>query len=149
MDKPPRLTERQFHRTKRLIRRLCANYDGGNCLLLDNGEVCPCPQLITRSLVCKYFCAAVLPDNRALWAELMTAKPVKRCRICGVPVVSLSNAAKYCPECAARERRRRDRERRRNRPSTSANRGRKSPFATGLQSTNPQGDEDLSTDLKK
>ena len=37
-----RMSEAQFRRAGKLIRRLCANYDGGNCLPLDDGDVCPC-----------------------------------------------------------------------------------------------------------
>lgn len=39
-----RLTPSQRSRCNRLIKRLCANYDDGNCLLLDDGEPCVCPQ---------------------------------------------------------------------------------------------------------
>lgn len=44
MDEIKRLTPAQRARCNRLIRRLCANYDGGNCLLLDDGEGCVCVQ---------------------------------------------------------------------------------------------------------
>lgn len=104
----PRMTEGQHRRARTLIRRNCANFDGGNCLPLD---VCPCPQMISYTLICKYFRAAVLPADPALCAEIMAERPPKSCRICGAPIFSLSNAAKYCPNCAVRERRRRDRER--------------------------------------
>jgi len=107
MGELPRMSAQQYRRAKALIRRLCANYDGGCCLLLEDG----CPQLLTPALVCKYFRAAVLPADRELHDGLMGAGPVRRCRVCGAPVVSRSNAAKYCPSCALRERRRQDRER--------------------------------------
>ncbi|WP_243154221.1 cysteine-rich VLP protein, partial [Pseudoflavonifractor sp. 60] len=29
------MNDSQFRRARKLIRRLCANYDGGNCLPLD------------------------------------------------------------------------------------------------------------------
>ena len=46
------MTEKQFSRAKKLLRRLCANYDRGNCLLLDDGhDSCPCPQLDRKSVV--------------------------------------------------------------------------------------------------
>ena len=38
MDEIKRLTPAQRARCNRLIRRLCANYDGGNCMPLDDGE---------------------------------------------------------------------------------------------------------------
>ena len=48
-----RLTPSQRSRCNRLIKRLCANYDDGNCLLLDDGEPCICPQTISYSLLCR------------------------------------------------------------------------------------------------
>nr|WP_296467594.1 cysteine-rich VLP domain-containing protein [uncultured Acetatifactor sp.] len=111
MDKLPRMDDSQFRRARKLIRRLCANCEGGNCLLLDDGDPCPCPQMISNTLICKYFRAAVLPADQELHGEIMAARPVNRCCICGAPIFSRSNAVKYCPACAARERRRRDRER--------------------------------------
>ena len=66
MDKLPHMDERQFRRVKKLIRRLCANCEGGNCLLLDDGDPCPCPQMISNTLICKYFRAAVLPADQEL-----------------------------------------------------------------------------------
>ncbi|RGG85832.1 hypothetical protein DWW75_08035, partial [Ruminococcus sp. AF17-11] len=53
MDEIKRLTPAQRARCNRLIRRLCANYDGGNCLPLDDGEGCVCVQMISYSLLCK------------------------------------------------------------------------------------------------
>ncbi len=145
MADPPRMNDRQFRRARRLIRRLCANYDRGSCLLLDDGyDPCICPQLISHTLLCRYFRAAVLPDDRELRAELLRERHVKSCRICGVPVVSGSNATKYCPACAKLERRRRDRERKQNRSRTSANRKPETFAQQGLQNAGPEPDEDLS-----
>lgn len=56
----PHMTYQQYRTARRLVRE-CCNYDCGNCLLLDNGEECICPQSITYSLICKWFRAAVLP----------------------------------------------------------------------------------------
>ena len=64
MDEIKRLTSAQRARCNRLIRRLCANYDGGNCLPLDDGEGCVCVQTISYSLLCKYFRRAVLPADK-------------------------------------------------------------------------------------
>ena len=58
------LTPSQRRRCNRLIKRLCANYDDGNCLLLDDGEPCVCPQTISYSLLCRYFRNAVLPAEQ-------------------------------------------------------------------------------------
>lgn len=48
MDEIKRLTPAQRARCNRLIRRLCANYDGGNCLPLDDGEGCVCRRFPIR-----------------------------------------------------------------------------------------------------
>jgi len=68
LDEIKRLTPAQRARCNRLIRRLCANYDGGNCLPLDDGEGCVCVQTISYSLLCKYFRRAVLPADKVLCA---------------------------------------------------------------------------------
>ena len=74
----PRLTPKQRQKANALIKRLCANYDGGNCLVLDDGEPCVCVQSISYSLLCKYFRNAVLPaepmledKNNSLWAAVL------------------------------------------------------------------------------
>ena len=64
------LTPSQHRRCNRLIKRLCANYDDGNCLLLDDGESCVCPQTISYSLLCRYFRNAVLPAEKELYADI-------------------------------------------------------------------------------
>ena len=66
MDEIKRLTPAQRARCNRLIWRLCANYDGGNCMPLDDGEGCVCVQTISYSLLCKYFRRAVLPADKVL-----------------------------------------------------------------------------------
>lgn len=64
MNGIPRLTYRQYRAVRRLVHD-CCNYDGGNCLALDDGwEPCVCVQSITYSLVCKWFRAAVLPTDK-------------------------------------------------------------------------------------
>ena len=65
-----RLTPSQRSRCNRLIKRLCANFDDGNCLLLDDGESCICPQTISYSLLCRYFRNAVLPAEKELYADI-------------------------------------------------------------------------------
>ncbi len=106
------MTSAQFRRAKRLIRRLCANYNGGFCLLLEeNFEPCPCPQLLTYSLLCKYFRAAVLPADAELHREIMGSSQHKRCAVCGRPFYAKSNRALYCDRCADLERRRKTRDR--------------------------------------
>ena len=65
MDEIKRLTPAQRARCNRLIRRLCANYDGGNCLPLDDGEGCVCVQTISYTdAVGLEFCSANTKDRR-------------------------------------------------------------------------------------
>lgn len=66
-----RLNEAQYRKVKKLTRRLCANNDGGCCLLLDDGDPCVCVQAISFSLLCRYFREAVLPADRELCADIM------------------------------------------------------------------------------
>ena len=99
MDKLIRLTPSQRKRCNRLIRKLCANYDEGNCLLLDDGETCVCPQTISFSLLCKYFRRAVLPADKALYADINNERTML-CVNCGQAFVPNSNRQKYCSVCA-------------------------------------------------
>lgn len=66
----PRLTLKQRQKANALIKRLCAYYDNGNCLALDDGELCVCVQSISYSLLCKYFRNAVLPAEPLLEADI-------------------------------------------------------------------------------
>ena len=105
-----RLNDAQHRRVKKLTRCHCANNVRGCCLLLDDGEACVCPQLISYSLLCKYFRAAVLPADRELYAEIMDADARKRCAECGRPFAAESKNARYCKTCAANRTRRKKRE---------------------------------------
>ena len=64
MDEIKRLTPAQRARCNRLIRRLCANYDGGNCLPLDDGEGCVCVQTISYSLLSAGSAGCSVPFGR-------------------------------------------------------------------------------------
>lgn len=97
----PHCDYHQFQRVQGLTRQ-CCNNDGGNCLLLDDGwEPCVCVQSISRSLVCKYFRAAVLPLDKELETALLYKNKSKRCCRCGALFLPRSNRGKYCPDCAA------------------------------------------------
>lgn len=61
------LSPSQRTRCNRLIRRLCASYDNDNCLPLDEGDGCVCVQMISLSLICKYFHGAVLSADKKLY----------------------------------------------------------------------------------
>lgn len=81
----PRLTPKQRQRANALIKRLCANYDNGNCLALDDGEPCACVQSISYSLLCKYFRKAVLPAEPLLEADILGTR-FEKCVSCGAPI---------------------------------------------------------------
>lgn len=97
----PHMTYQQYRTARRLVHE-CCNYDCGNCLLLDNGEECICPQSITYSLICKWFRAAVLPLDAGLCATLLPAPSVgrRRCRGCGKMFAPPKRNTLYCPACA-------------------------------------------------
>ena len=94
----------QYRRARRLVHE-CCNYDGGNCLALDDGDECVCAQSISYSLLCRWFRAAVLPLDKALETALLHRDEAKRCAVCGAVFRPGSNRAKYCPECAVRMKR--------------------------------------------
>ena len=110
----PRMNYPQYRKARKLVHE-CCNYDCGNCLLLDDGEECVCVQSISYSLLCRWFRAAVLPLDTALYAEVEEQGGIKRCAECGAAFVPKSNRAKYCPACAGRMRRRKEAERQRKR----------------------------------
>lgn len=94
------MTPGQRKRANALIRRECCNYDGGNCLLLDDGEECVCVQRISYSVNCKWFRRCVLPQDKALETEIFHQPEDKHCAVCGVAFRPKSNRAKYCEGCA-------------------------------------------------
>ena len=95
----PQMTPKQRQKANALIKRLCANYDEGDCLLLDDGEPCVCVQSISYSLLCKYFRNAVIPAEPMLEAEILGTHP-DRCVSCGAPIIKRNNKKKYCERCA-------------------------------------------------
>lgn len=95
MSKQIELTPSQRRRCNRLIKRLCANYDDGNCLPLDEGDGCVCVQMISLSLICKYFRNAVLPADKELYADIFKQRTY-HCAECRAAFVPNSNRQKYC-----------------------------------------------------
>ena len=84
--------------------------------IIKTGEECVCVQSISYSLLCRWFQAAVLPLDAALYAEIIKDRDkVKRCCECGATFQPKSNRAKYCAACAKRMRRRKEAERQRKR----------------------------------
>ena len=73
-----RLTPQQSRKVNALIKKTCCNCMGGNCILLDDGDECVCPQLISYSLLCRWFQNAVLPADKLLYAELYQAEDRRR-----------------------------------------------------------------------
>lgn len=118
----PQMTPKQRQRANALIKRLCANYDGGNCLLLDDGESCVCVQSISYSVLCKYFRNAVLPAEPLLEAEIFGTHP-DRCVSCGTPIIKRNNKKKYCEKCAKKAYKRQQAEYARKKRTESKNRG--------------------------
>ena len=114
---PYRMTPTQRKQANALIRRECCCYDNGNCIALDDGDTCTCPQTISFSVCCKWFRWAVLPLDRTLEVEIYRDRDLKRCAVCGRAFVPKSNRGKYCPDCAARVHRRQKTESERKRRS--------------------------------
>ena len=98
----PRMTPKQRQAAVRLIRKICCNYDNGNCVLLDEGDGCVCVQSISYSVNCKFFRRVLLEDKEglSLKAEIFRDDTTKRCAVCGAAFQSKSNNAKYCGDCA-------------------------------------------------
>ena len=90
-----RLTPGQMRSVRKLVKR-CCNYLNGDCLPLDG----PCPQTISRSLICRWFRHAVLPEQPKLEQAILNPKKLHRCEVCGKGVLARSGRAKYCPICA-------------------------------------------------
>ena len=56
-----RMTPVQKKQAASLIRRECCCFEDGNCIVLDDGDTCTCPQTVSFSVCCKWFRWAVLP----------------------------------------------------------------------------------------
>ena len=109
-----KITPQQAKRVNALLRKLCANYDGGNCLLLDDGEPCVCVQSISKyGIYCNYFKSAVFPTDRELFTEIMQPSHQKRCQLCKAYFVPKAKNQRYCPDCAAIQKRKKATERQR------------------------------------
>ena len=125
MNEIKRLTPQQSRKVNALVKKTCCNCDNGNCLLLDDEDECVCPQLISYSLLCKWFRNAVLPADKELYADLYKTEDKRRCAVCNTPFVSNSNSVKYCPDCRKRIQRIQAAERKRKQRSMSRDRDEK------------------------
>ena len=66
------ITQQQERRIRNLVRRRCANYRKGNCLLLDGLEERTCVELLCSSgIYCRYFQDAVLPGEKDLYTQIL------------------------------------------------------------------------------
>lgn len=73
-----RLTPGQLRSVRGLTKR-CCNFLDGDCLLLDGA----CPQYISRSLLCRWFRRAILPQQPKLEQAILSPKKLRRCEVCG------------------------------------------------------------------
>lgn len=107
----PVATYTQYRKICRLVHE-CCNYDGGNCLALDDGEPCVCVQSISYSLLCKWFRAAVLPLDKELCAALFPPPSFgqRTCRECGELFKPPKHNTLFCPKCAGERAKRSRRE---------------------------------------
>ena len=92
-----RLTPGQLRSVRGLTKR-CCNFLDGDCMLLDS----VCPQYISRSLLCRWFRRAVLPEQPKLERAILSPKQLHRCQVCGRSFLTRSGKAKYCRDCAAK-----------------------------------------------
>ena len=67
-----RFTKEQEEQICNLVRKRCANYRRGNCLLLNGLRERTCVQLLCRSgIFCRYFQEAVLPMEKDLYTQIL------------------------------------------------------------------------------
>ena len=117
-----RLTPGQLRSVRGLTKR-CCNFSGGDCLLLDGA----CLQYISRSLLCRWFRRAVLPQQPKLEQSILSPKKLHRCEVCGMGILARSGRAKCCPACAKEVHRQQKAKSARKRRSGVDNLGAKSP----------------------
>ena len=66
------ITKEQEGRICDLVRKRCANYYEGNCLLLNGLDEGTCVQLLCRNgIFCRYFHKAVLPSEQDLYTKIL------------------------------------------------------------------------------
>jgi hypothetical protein len=118
LPKPVPLTKEQFAKVRKMA-KTCPNRPfGTNCLYLDDGDPCDCPQAVDASLECRYFTKYILPENTELYIQLMEpgatdTSSTRTCALCGKTFKTTSAAAKYCPDCRPKAKRQNARERQR------------------------------------
>ena len=114
-----KITPQQAKRVNALLRKLCANYDGGNCLLLDDGEPCVCVQSISKyGIYCNYFKNAVRLGYKRFYFRKPTGG--KRCVLCRQAFAPRAKNQRYCPACAAKQKRLKAAERQRRKRASAS-----------------------------
>ena len=88
-----RMTPAQRKQAASLIRRECCCCEDGNCIVLDDGDTCTCPQTVSFSVCCKWFRWAVLPLDGKLVKELL-----KNGKVESLPVVKAQTGEKCTAE---------------------------------------------------
>lgn len=78
-----KITPQQAKKVNALLRKLCANYDGGNCLLLDDGEPCVCVQSISKYGLLQLLQECRAPSGRR--AARRDNEADRRQALCAVP----------------------------------------------------------------
>lgn len=98
------LTSKEKRFIKKLVARLCANYDSEyGCLPLD----CDCPMFgicYTNSAMCRYFRESVLPNDPELQASL-ESQPIRTCQYCGQKFPADGKRVYCSQQCAEAARR--------------------------------------------
>ena len=92
-----RLTPGQLRSVRGLTKR-CCNFLDGDCLLLDDA----CPQYISRSLICRWFRRAVLPQQPKLEQAILRPKKLHRCEVCGTGILARSAGQNTAPPAPRR-----------------------------------------------
>ena len=105
------------------LTKRCCNFSDGDCLLLDG----VCPQYISRSLLCRWFRRAVLPQQPKLEQAILSPEKLRRCEVCGKSILAHSGRTKYCPSCAKEVHRQQKAKSARKRRTGVDNLGAKSP----------------------
>jgi hypothetical protein len=94
------------NRVRSLIKNDCCNFSAGKCVFLDDSEEHACPQVSAENVLCEWFRDAILPHDIELQTGIYNGgnksalATLKRCAVCGKPISSDANKAKYCSKCA-------------------------------------------------
>lgn len=67
-----RLTPRQSRKVNTLVKKECCNCENGNCILLDDGDTCVCPQTGSRAHEKTARSCYAVRAKKALFYRLLT-----------------------------------------------------------------------------